>query len=157
MIVLFNIYAAGECRIVLFCLIPFFIIGPAIVGSQKNNRILFWFFAIYFISFFPVIIEMVKFKIELKQAIMNSYLNNSFYSVLFSLLMAGYIDYCYSKAIKSLYHHILVWIFIGIIIMIGLFDILTILNINLNIFYLVFIFYNGLVTIYLKILSESKK
>lgn len=143
-----------------------------------NQRVpwknIFWWFLIYLICIFPVIIEMIKaynhlltLKDNFGQSIITSIKNNSFYSVLFSLLMAGYIDFIFSNAIKKIKIHIIVIIVLLVIIWLAFYGNLYIPD-NIEtmklvpefevFFFMLQVFlgpYIAILTLYLKSLSTS--
>lgn len=132
-----------------------FIIGASIVRNLSWKTII-WFFVIYFISLLPVIIEKLKTGVTFNDAIINSYENNSFYSVLFSIMAAGYVDFCFSKTNKILWLHCLTLGFLFFTISIGRFEILPESITWKLYFYYLYIYYVCLITIMLKHISELK-
>jgi hypothetical protein len=92
----------------------------------------------------------------LKQAVINAIDNNSFYSVLFSIVTAGYIDYLFSESSKKIWVHLLTLIIILVIITLPFLDIVKFMNDFSVYFYVIFAFYISLLTIYLKYKAVKK-
>lgn len=134
-------------------LIPLFIIGPVIVDMVKSFKNIIWLFTIIFICIFPILIDCLKLNTNIHSAILNTYTNNTFYTVLFSILLAGYVDFCFSDLKKPNGIHILVWIFLIIIIYIGLCDLPE--SIDKITFYYILTTYVSLLTFYLKIQADK--
>ncbi|MBK8701514.1 MAG: hypothetical protein IPN29_18990 [Saprospiraceae bacterium] len=110
--------------ILLFIYGGLFILFKSLFWNEKIPwKIIMWWILIYLICIFPIIIEMIKvyshiltLKQNFGQAFISTIKNNSYYSVLFSLLMAGYIDLLFSAAIKKTKLHIIVFFALLIVI-----------------------------------------
>ncbi len=133
-----------------------------------------WWMLIYLICIFPIFIDMIKsydYLLTVKQNFGKSAIatikNNSFYSVLFSLLMAGYIDFIFSNAVKRIKIHLIVIIVLLVIICLAFYGNLYIpgnietmkMEANLETMYFVLQVslgpYIAILTLYLKKLSAS--